>query len=202
MGEISNSVIVVADDFSETGALALGHALRMGRAGDAEVHVVHVVTEKELEAAEGGSRIEKMEAVLGKVPPQLWDRVGLAGGAVEGLHELKVHVHVRVGIPSDSIDRTAADYGADVIVVGTHGRRGVERLVLGSVAEMLVKTAHCPVLVVRPKNYADVRRSERPEPPRPGEELHSDNPRRSHIYASSQLMNWATRDVDTIGPRF
>jgi nucleotide-binding universal stress UspA family protein len=45
----------------------------------------------------------------------------------------------------------AADVGADVIVVGSHGRGAIERLLLGSVSEQVVRHAPCPVLVVRPK---------------------------------------------------
>jgi len=47
------------------------------------------------------------------------------------------------------IEETAAEIGADLIVMGTHGRRGVSRLLLGSVAESVARTAPCPVLLVR-----------------------------------------------------
>ena len=201
MVEKPNSIILTADDFSETGMLAVGHALRMGRLGNAEVHIVHVLTEKELDAATGVTRLEKQNALLGQVPAQLWDRVGQAGGTIADLRAMRVHVHVRIGVPSEAINRTAADYDVDIIVVGTSGRRGVERLILGSVAESLVKSANCPVLVVRPKDYSRQSESEHPEPARPGEDLHAERPRESHVYTSSQLMSWTTRDVDALGPK-
>jgi nucleotide-binding universal stress UspA family protein len=53
------------------------------------------------------------------------------------------------GDPSSQIVRTARSLRADMIVLGTHGRRGVSRFLLGSVAERVIATAPCPVLTVR-----------------------------------------------------
>ena len=52
------------------------------------------------------------------------------------------------GIPSDVIDETALAVHADLIITGTHGRRGVRRAFLGSVAERVIRTAHCAVMTV------------------------------------------------------
>jgi hypothetical protein len=78
-----------------------------------------------------------------------------------------------------------------MIVVGTHARRGVEKLILGSVAEQLVRDAHVPVVVAHPKDFEGILRSARPDAPRPGQELHPAGvsvrsriefrPRNSHI---------------------
>ncbi len=56
---------------------------------------------------------------------------------------------VRVGDPRDVIDAVATELHADLIIMGTHGRRGLSRLVLGSVAEAVVRSAPCSVLTVR-----------------------------------------------------
>jgi nucleotide-binding universal stress UspA family protein len=56
---------------------------------------------------------------------------------------------VRVGHPADVIDKTSADWAADLIVIGSHGRSGLGRVLLGSVAEAVLRRAPCPVLVVR-----------------------------------------------------
>ena len=61
--------------------------------------------------------------------------------------------HVLAGPPAREIVRVASRHDADVIVVGTHGRKGVERLMLGSVASEILKLARCCVLVVREKNW-------------------------------------------------
>ncbi len=60
--------------------------------------------------------------------------------------------HVMVESAAQQVAQLAADLEADLVVVGTHGRRGVPRLLLGSVAEMTLRLAPCPVLVVRRKS--------------------------------------------------
>jgi nucleotide-binding universal stress UspA family protein len=67
-------------------------------------------------------------------------------------------VMVRTGDARDVINQTAKELGADLIVMGTHGRRGLSRALLGSVAENVVRTAPCAVLTVR---LRDVHRSDR-----------------------------------------
>jgi nucleotide-binding universal stress UspA family protein len=61
-----------------------------------------------------------------------------------------VEIIVRQGIPVDIVCRVARDLQADLVVVGTHARKGMQHALLGSVAERLVRTSPCPVLVVRP----------------------------------------------------
>ena len=59
-------------------------------------------------------------------------------------------VVVRVGLPWEEIVRLAAEEHADMIVMGTQGRTGLDRLLLGSVAERVIRRAPCPVLTVPP----------------------------------------------------
>lgn len=65
-----------------------------------------------------------------------------------------VEVHAALGAPADEIVWLAAHLDADVIVVGTHGRTGLKRVLLGSVAEKVVRLAGCQVVVARPKQHA------------------------------------------------
>ncbi len=65
----------------------------------------------------------------------------------------EIHEHVLVGPPAKELSRAARSVGADLVIVGTHGRRGVGRLVLGSVAEAILRQAPCSVLVVRDKSW-------------------------------------------------
>ena len=60
------------------------------------------------------------------------------------------HIAARVGQEADAIDAYAREHDIDLIVIGTHGRGGVAHVLLGSVAENVVRGAPCPVLVVRP----------------------------------------------------
>lgn len=65
----------------------------------------------------------------------------------------RVEVHMAVGRPAQEIVWAAAHFDADVIVVGSHGRRGLGRVLMGSVAEKVVRLAGCPVSVVREKSH-------------------------------------------------
>lgn len=58
---------------------------------------------------------------------------------------------VLVGYPAEEILNTAEDEGADLIIMGTHGRTGIDRILFGSVAEKIVKSSKCPVLTIRPE---------------------------------------------------
>ncbi len=64
---------------------------------------------------------------------------------------IRVRRFLRVGVPHDEIADLADEEGVDLIVMTTHGRKGITHLLLGSVAEKVIRTAPCPVLVVRPR---------------------------------------------------
>lgn len=183
--------IVVGVDFSELGALALREALILSRArASAQVHAAHIVTDEELEAVPGGSRIERLERVLGRVPATVWEHLERAAMSIEGgLPARRIWVHVRVGAPAKALAQVAIDYDADLLVVGTHGRRGLRRLLLGSVAERLVREAACPVLVVRPKDYAHAPTSARVEPPRV-EHAALIEERQTDAHTSTRIASW------------
>ena len=70
-------------------------------------------------------------------------------GITASLSDLETATEVVVGLPAKTIVDVAAARGADLIVMGTHGRSGVAHLLLGSVAERVVRMAICPVLTVR-----------------------------------------------------
>lgn len=70
------------------------------------------------------------------------------------LRQLRLQTHaslefIHVGKPASEIVRTAKEWSADIIVIGSHGRHGIQRALLGSVAEAVMRHAPCPVLVVR-----------------------------------------------------
>lgn len=140
--------ILAAVDGSATSHKGLREALRLAKSEGARLHIVHVVNEYPalvgLEGAppvdlvpllrEGGERIlakAKSTAAKSAVPVTTALRE-MIGGSV-----------------ADAIVREARKSGADLIVLGTHGRRGVRRLVLGSDAEHVVRSAPVPVLLIR-----------------------------------------------------
>jgi nucleotide-binding universal stress UspA family protein len=157
-------VIVVGVDQSETGDRALEQALRIGAQQSlAEVHAISVVTF--LSSAAGAAEYALANLFPGVPLEQAFAELEqhverkLAGLKAELAPELtdrlpRTVCHVRVDMPAKEIAQLAADIEADLVIVGTHGRRGVARAVIGSVAEATVRLAPCPVLVVRPKEIA------------------------------------------------
>jgi universal stress protein A len=140
--------ILVANDFSEQADYALEYAAGLASQLDATLHLVHTITVPamgvpEIGVAYSAMTIESMtkhaQAELDKRAAAYRDRVTLAP------------VRLEVGDARDVIDHVAEAIGADLIVMGTHGRRGIRRVLLGSVAESVVRTAPCPVLTIRPK---------------------------------------------------
>jgi nucleotide-binding universal stress UspA family protein len=122
----------------------------------AELHVVYAiefVATPEMGFVSSPTEIvDSGRAVLNRVTAKAGE---LFGGRVIG--------HLAVGRAYREILQLATDLEADVIVVGSHGKRAVERFLVGSVSEQVVRKAHCPVLVVRPKEYvADVPEIEPP----------------------------------------
>ena len=77
------------------------------------------------------------------------------GRLAEPIFRGRVVGHLAVGEPWREIAQFAERLNADLIVVGSHGRTGVRRLILGSVSELVTRQAKCPVLVVRPKDYSN-----------------------------------------------
>ena len=138
--------IVVPTDFSTCGEAAWATALRAARGFGAEVVLVHVVVDTP-RFAEGTAGAD-LRATLADA--QRWaereagERVGAAREA--GITARSV---VRAGVPERQILDVAAEEAADLIVIGTHGRSGLERALLGSVADHVIRLAPCPVLSVR-----------------------------------------------------
>ncbi|MCA9631402.1 MAG: universal stress protein [Myxococcales bacterium] len=144
-------VVVVGMDGSRLSELALERAVSLSEQHPgAVVHVVNVVDgydpmgRMEYAADRGALDLSKERAALDA-------RLEALRVSRSGLPELVPHV--LAGPPAKEIVRVASHHDADAIVVGTHGRRGVERLMLGSVAAEILKVARCSVLVVREKHW-------------------------------------------------
>ncbi len=148
--------IVVGIDFSEMSTEALRVALNLAQgAGDSTVHLVHAVSPQ---AASHMPVMVTSEAVEAEARKQM---VALHASVLTR-SRVRVTAQVLLGAPVLVLPKAAADAHADLIVVGTHGRRGLSHLVFGSVAEAVTRTAPCSVLTVRPRVLAP---EERIEPP-------------------------------------
>lgn len=144
--------IKYATDFSPASMAAYPHALENAKASGAELITVHVLFAPIPFAGEGVY-----------VDPQTWDRI-FAGALAEthkqldplvarareaGVNATGVVLETEGAGRAGEIVRMAKDKGVDLLVLGTHGRSGVARFFLGSVAARVVATATCPVLTVR-----------------------------------------------------
>lgn len=138
--------ILVPTDLSEGGEQALDYACELARTLGATVHVLNVIGISALGVPELGvamtssmidSLVEDNQAALDALVARKRSLAPIG------------QVLLRTGDARDVINHTASELGADLIVMSTHGRRGVSRALLGSVAETVVRTAPCPVLSVR-----------------------------------------------------
>ena len=139
--------ILVPTDLSEHADAALQYACELAQKLGATVHLVNVIGipalgVPELGVAITGSVIDSLvadnQAAIDKVAA-----AGRAAGFPIGTAILKT------GDARDMINEAAIELGADLIVMGTHGRHGISRALLGSVAETVVRSAPCAVLTVR-----------------------------------------------------
>lgn len=139
--------VVVPVDFSPSSQQAVDYAVDLARQYGAELHLLHVLLDLDAIAAEPGVAFAPVDEWM----PQL---VKLAE---KKLADLKASVSsglttvtaVRDGSPGSEVVRYATDVKADLIVMSTHGRTGLKHILLGSVAENVIRHAACPVLVVR-----------------------------------------------------
>ena len=151
-------VIVVGVDYSDTGELAFTEALALAaRQRPAELHVLNVMPLSlptlAPEFASGAVTVSINEAasrITAHVEKRLNEFRAARGDDIAGL---RVVPHLRTDSPAFEVAQLAADLEADLVVVGTHGRRALARMLVGSVAELTVRLAPCPVLVVRPKAH-------------------------------------------------
>lgn len=139
--------ILVATDFSSTADSAEKLAFQLARLLGAELHLIHVrvILEDPLMAEEQQLEIERLMSSADKATKEAFDRT--RGGD----REIAVETHlVRSVSAAEAIVETATDLECDLVVMGTHGRRGIKHLLLGSVAENVVRSVDIPVLTVRP----------------------------------------------------
>ena len=137
--------ILVPTDGSAEGRRAVAHALDLASVHAADVHGLYVIDT----ASYAGM---PMESSWEGVSDLLREDAEEAAREVESLATdtgLDVETAVAEGSPSKEIIRYAEGNGCDLIVMGTHGRGGIDRLLLGSVAEKVVRGSSVPVLTVR-----------------------------------------------------
>ncbi len=192
--------IVVGFDFSPVSIHALKVALGDWISAPADIHLVHAVDSVPDDHLPGYTQIQKHDFALDVVPDRIADILSQSD-LDRPLDGINIYVHVRLDPPVKALIQAAADYEADCIVVGTHGRKGIERVFLGSVAEALVREAPCPVRVERPVNYATVERSPRLAPAVEIDQQQLSE-RWSYKPVRTTRVPMSSRCVDVLGPSF
>lgn len=141
--------ILVPTDFSEYADHALAYAVDLAVALDATIHLVHAISVGMAGLPEMGvaysammmeSTTKAAQEELEARATRYRDRVAIAP------------VRIEIGDAREVVDQVAKLIDADLIIMGTHGRRGLRRMLLGSVAETVVRSAPCPVLAVPTKH--------------------------------------------------
>jgi nucleotide-binding universal stress UspA family protein len=143
----SRFVVLAALDGSPASEPVVAVAARLSHRAGTELHLLHVID----------SLFEADRATLDETPSDRRERHQKhLDHAVRELADLGVprpEEHLLEGASEDVILTVAAALQADLILVGTHERKGLNRLLVGSVSEAVTRHAHCPVMVVRPKHY-------------------------------------------------
>lgn len=142
--------IIYATDFSPASRVAFDRALRLTKATGGDFTIVHVLlTPFSLFMAGGYVTQETWDLIEGELRAHSGREMDvLVKAAADAGVRAKVK-YVNGGVPADEIVRAAEEEKADILALGTHGRTGVTRMLMGSVASRVVATATCPVLTVR-----------------------------------------------------
>jgi nucleotide-binding universal stress UspA family protein len=137
--------ILVPTDFSDNADTALDYAVALAHKLDATIHLLNVIglpisgfpssSEADISSLLAGSQKELDRLATSHASEATFGPTLLKVANAQGVYDL--------------IDATAIEVDADLIVMGTHGRSGLSRLLHGSIAESVVRTALCPVLVIR-----------------------------------------------------
>ena len=139
--------IVVPTDFSPNAEPAWVLAQRLAAALESEVVLTHVLVDAPL-WSDGPLTGEQMRSTFAANRQWASDKLDEMVRAARA-NGLRARTALRTGRPHDEIVLLATDEKADLIVIGTHGRGGLNRALLGSVADRVVRLAPCPVLTVR-----------------------------------------------------
>jgi nucleotide-binding universal stress UspA family protein len=144
--------ILVPVDFSDCSKKALQYAIAFAQQFGGELHLLYV---------------EETYPVVADLGPVAIQNLPDARGELEGLRltigkGVRSTATVRTGLPPIVIGEVAAELGIDLIIMSTHGHKGLQRMFLGSTAEKVVRYAPCPVLIVREREREFVAETQSP----------------------------------------
>lgn len=144
--------VLIPTDGSEAAAAALDHAIELAKRYDARLHTLYVVDAAAYETVAESGAFATHETGPEIIVEALEDAGQAATERIESAaadENLDVVAEVRQGTPEDDILAYADERDIDLVVMGTHGRDGLDRVLLGSVTERVVRNSSVPVLTVR-----------------------------------------------------
>lgn len=140
--------MLVPIDFSDCSLDAVEYAVLVAQRAKASIRLLHVLEPVSYGLDFTLSHTAKREEMRERITARMDGlKAALQSGGVTA------DVQVRGGLPADSVLEAAGEYPADLIVMGTHGRRGLSHTMWGSVAESVLRKSHCPVLTVRSPKF-------------------------------------------------
>lgn len=143
--------ILVPTDGSEVAGVAVDHAVDIAEKYDATVHALYVVDPDWLTYSLGTEQVDRIrQGEFGELTDLEADAEDATGVVADAARERGQHAieEVRAGTPHKIITTYADNEDIDLIVIGSHGRSGVKRALLGSVTERVLRSSHLPTLVV------------------------------------------------------
>ena len=158
--KLQSRTIVVGVDFSELADSAFRQAFDLAAVSSvSEIHAIFVMPPAAVDPLAGFEAVqatspECMDAGAAQLTRHVTALLLKLGGVLNS--GMRVYSHFRVDVPWVGITRLASEVEANFVVVGTHGRHGVARWLLGSVVEGVVRHAPCPVLVIPMEAHLDV----------------------------------------------
>jgi nucleotide-binding universal stress UspA family protein len=145
-------LILVPTDMSVYSLAALQYAQVVARMFKASLMLVHVFEPGEPAAVNDASKQAESREDLEKRLRHILSKLLIDNKLVE--HSIRIEI--RYGSPAHQIVKTAKAVDADLIVMSTHGRTGLRHVMLGSVAEKVVRFSSCPVLTVKPEEFREL----------------------------------------------
>ncbi len=160
--------ILVATDFSETADAAFDYAVDLAKPLGARLVVVHCY-ELPVYGFPDGALVASVEVATRIMNAA---QAGLDGMVERYKDQIPIDTVLRQGVAWEEVKAVSEEVGADLVVIGTHGRRGIARALLGSVAEKILRTSSAPVLTIHVphngkghKTYSAPASSNMPESP-------------------------------------
>ena len=139
--------ILVATDFSKCSVAAVQQGSALATAFDASLHLLHVATAPFHEPWAGYTPGAEFVQIVRRLDAEGREELEKVAGST-GLRAEQLVLATAWGDPADEILKYTTEHAVDLVVCGSHGRRGFDHLIMGSVAERVLRLAPCPVLTV------------------------------------------------------